>query len=208
MSSQNEIAKAYLEFIPYRTIISEYEITREDLLYLVANKGYRQQRAEELIGKLEDLDDKFPTLIKEAIWKMQIIRFIAGKYNSKTASDFNLVEKIANYAIKARLEDYSTWGSIDYSGGLEVSIISNEHKLDIEWVCAQGDDNLSGLADTARTLRDKVSLQDNIKEVVVVSEEHIAECKKHGITNPMDYTPEELREFVESLEFMSNLEDK
>jgi len=199
-----ELEKDYMGFMSYKLLEEKHGIKYKDVLEWATREGYRQQRAEELVGKLEDLDDTFPSLIKEAIWKLQIIRFVADRYSSGNIHDLNTVEKISNYAIKARLEDYSTWGVVDYVDGFEVTIISNDHKLNIEWVAAVADSGLNGLEQYAKTLRDKVTLQDNIKEVVVFSREHAETCKEHGL-DPRDYTQKELKEYVDSLEWISGL---
>ena len=179
----------YMSYMPKGTITARYKTTEPKLITWANENGADIKRGQAVIDKLDDLDASFPDLIKEAIWKLQVIRFVASKYASNSITDLNILEKISNYAIKAKLEDYSTWGEVDYSSGLEVSVISNEHKLDINWVIAVGNGSLKSLEEYAKSLRDKVSLRDNIKEVntYVDWSKHCERCLALGV-NPKDYT--------------------
>ena len=195
----------YMAFMPYNIMAEKHNVSITDIIEWIED-DLATERAKTILDKLEDLDESFPKLIKEAIWKLQVIRFIASKYASNTIHDLNVLERISNYAIKARLEDYSTWSGVEYDYGLEVTIISNEHKLDISWVIAMGDGTLKSLENYAKSLRDKVSLQDSIKERVVYKdwEGHCKRCKVIGVS-PKEYTENEAKELEQTLKDMGEL---
>ena len=199
------LTEDYMAFMPYSKMAEKHKVSVTDIIEWIED-DLAVDRAKTILDKLEDLDESFPTLIKEAIWKLQVIRFIASKYASNTIHDLNVLERISNYAIKARLEDYSTWSGVEYDYGLEVTIISNEHKLDVSWVIAMGDGTLKSLENYAKALRDKVSLQDSIKERVVYKdwEGHCKICNEIGIS-PKEYTEQEAIDLKQTLKDMGEL---
>ncbi len=191
-----------LNYMPLKEVAEKFDLDDEQIGEIA--EPFLRERAEVLVSKLEDLDDSFPTLVKEAIWKLQVLVHTAKRMPIKELRDSSIVEGIVNYAIKARLEDYSTWSNPDYSGGLEIAVISNESKLSADWVMLAEKSSLLDLEKEAKRMGDRVTLKDSIKEVQAMSQEHIDLCNEHKL-DPRDYTASELKEHIESLEWLNNL---
>jgi len=173
--------------------MKNYKLTANDLESFVSN-GYAEERAKGIIERLEDLDDSLPSIVRESIWQLQVLKFLAGKFSSGRAEDLVKLKTISNSAIKARLEDYSTWGEIQVTDGLEVTIISNEHKIEVEWVIAMGATSLETLVTMSKGLRDTVTLKDHIQEVPTYVDwaAHVERCENMHLPEvPAKYTEAE-----------------
>ena len=121
--------------------------------------GIDKKRAQALIDQLPVISDSLPDVIKSAIWKLQILSVLAQLYAKPTIEDAILMEKISTYAIKAKLADYSLWGSED------IEVI--EETLDLNWVILMANNyDLKQFEQYAKVLRDKISLKEEAKQQV------------------------------------------
>lgn len=191
----------YMAFKSMDWFLTHYEYKRDKVIAWGKETGFRNRRAQNLLDKLDDLDKEFPALIKEAIWKLEIIRRLAQLFASDNIEDYNRLEKISNHAIKARLEDYSTWDRFE-----DVIVVENDGKPSVEWVAVIAESNLFELEKYARTLMDKVSLKDNVKEKIIYNDwaTHVVRCRVMNI-DPKDLTEQERIELEQDLDEMGKL---
>ncbi len=185
-----ELLKDYMDYKPLKYLSVKYDVPIPSIIKW--SQPYRLDKARLILPVLEDLDDSFPQIIKVAIWKLQIISAIAQKYCGDNIGDYNTLEKIESYTIKAKLEDYSIWAKADVSYGVEVSVVSEATRLPLEWIAAMSDGNLSQLEQYAKSLRDKVTLAPVVKERPRYSDmqAHMELCKELSI-DPNEYTEHE-----------------
>ncbi len=194
MTSRDSVISDYMGFMPHVELMKKHKLKPHELDVFVMESGYAKERAQGIVDNLEDLDDTLPSIVRESIWQLQVLKFLASKFSSGKAEDLIKLKTISNSAIKAKLEDYSTWGEIQVTNGLEVTVISNEHKIDVEWVIAMGATSLETLVVMSKGLRDTVTLKDHIQEVPTYKDwdAHSARCKAMGLPDaPAKYTEAE-----------------
>ncbi len=170
----------------FRKEFNEYSITKEEImeqynldeeLYNEMMPPYYYERAKLLIEKLEELDERLPDVIKEAIWKLQIIAFTARRIADPTSlSDLVKVEDIENYAIKVQMNDFSKFREVSACGALSVEVL-DDTRLEVLSVVAIELADLKTLSDMAKRLKDKVLIRELVT-VYVDKDRFFMQCSE------------------------------
>lgn len=177
MESHDKLKSDYLAFKPYNYLKEVHEVGKAEAIKFGKGFGLDIIRAQKLIDQLPQIEESLPSIIKDAIWKLQILSALAIMYNRHTMDDALSIEKISAYAIKAKLADYSLWGKDDID-------VVNE-KLDIYWVIIMAEnDDLAAFERYAKTLRDKISLKEEAKAQVREYKDwdaHVDACRRFNL---------------------------
>ena len=190
--------EAYMRFTPLykmKELFKEYKYVEGKKLEEDARKlKLDEKRAQLLVEQLPSIEEDLPNIIKEAIWKLQILVSLAKHYSTNTLDNEMLFEKISTYAIRAKLADYSNWKHTDLEEP-EFEVIDN--KLPLSWVITMASTyDLKKYEQYAKVLTDKITLKEEAqRQVKVYSAEFLEKCARLGL-DPEQYSERVVNEII------------